>query len=95
MKAYKLKEDYEQKNQWTSPLTSFIWKQGRLFVEQNGEAIALATFVQPTVYCGNYFLAKLKKDLLVEEVDLAREWWVHPHLLKRVRTEFEAEKQAV
>jgi hypothetical protein len=87
MKAFKLKEDY-------GGYGGFIYKQGRLLVKMSSEPIMLATPTQGTLFCGNYLFNTLQNKGLLEEVDLQNERWVHPHLHKSVRIEFEKEKVA-
>lgn len=74
MKAYKLKEN-----------KSTRYHKGRIFVDNQGEAVCLATPVLETELCGNYYFKSLLNDGLLEEVDLKEERWVHPHICKSVK----------
>ena len=51
----------------------------RIIVEHDGKYIILATPIRPTNRNGSMW------NKVVEEVDLLKETWVHPHLLKAIK----------
>jgi hypothetical protein len=87
MKVLKLKSHYSH------PLLRVVlYNPGRLFTRHGHDSIALATPTEPTKYISGSALDLMIKEDRFEEVDLVAERWVHPHLFKALKKEFEKEQ---
>lgn len=75
MKTYKLKQDYKG--------NIGNLKKGTLFVEFCGYFIQSATPTDKVNYHCFSIFSELKRSDLLEEVDISKEKWAHPHLLKQ------------
>lgn len=84
MKAYKVNKEYKD-NYWSV-------EKDRLFVKLGYDTILLATQTLPTKLVYGNILNGLKEKGYINEVELADETWVHPHLYKPVREIFNKEK---
>lgn len=77
MKVFKLKDN-----------VSDSISAGRLIVKHGNEYVLLATPTKGTIFIGSWTVTSIKNKGLLEEVELADEKWVHPHLYKPVREIF-------
>jgi hypothetical protein len=75
MTAYKLKDKYNRLD------------AGRLFYRLGTEVLLIATPTLPQEFFYVYQFDTMKRDGLVEEVDLLKEKWIHPHLYKPIKEE--------
>lgn len=88
IKGWKLKEDFQYEiNKYTK--STMVYKKGTVFIRlENGNIIKSGNTVDPTLLSPyvSIFLPDLVSKGLAEEIEIKDEKWLHPHLLKGLKS---------
>lgn len=90
IKAWKVKEDFELKS--NGILNKF--KKGTIYIQmESGYIMKTGNFRDKTEYRDRYQLYNiLIPNNIVEEIDISNEKWIHPHLVKELKTKLKINK---
>lgn len=84
IRAWKLKDEYVR-NPTSGYYKSTTYPKNSLFIEFEDEILMCATATNPTSRWQRTVFNEINKNSLLEEVDITKEIWYHPHLIKQIK----------